>query len=593
MALTSRWDTLGAAIGARAYPPADHVAAQPQDALHIVSTVSDPTTAQWTGGRLLVECLVAARVPLLTCVPGESFLPVLDALYDLGTGSDVPRLITTRHEAAAANMAEAAGKLTGRSAVCFVTRGPGATHASIALHTAFQDGTPLLLVVGQVARPLLGRQAFQEMDYSLVFGSSAKSVVQIHDPDRIPEHVADAIQVAHTGRPGPVVLVVPEDVFAEATTSRPVRAPLPVDPPDRLQDRDQLQGLLQAARQPVLIVGGPGWTSRVGNDIRRFAEQSSFPVVAAFRWQDAVDNRSPAFVGHLGLGCSPRLRTRVDEADLVVAFGPRLDDPTTDGFALVDGRDRASLVLVSQDPLVTSTAVAGLGIHTGLASAAAYLAQGLASAPSAREGWCSELRDEYLAFRAGPAQPPEPDLAGIVAHVRSVLPDDAVVTNGAGNYTIWLQRHFEFRQFPTQLAPRNGAMGYGLPAGLAAAALAKGRTVVTFVGDGCLLMSGSELATAVQFGLKVIVILINNAMFGTIRMHQELTYPGRVVATQLRNPDFAAYAQSFGVRGTVVRRTDDFPRAFADALQHDGPSLIEVRTDPAQLTPDYRLEALR
>jgi acetolactate synthase-1/2/3 large subunit len=556
--------------------------------------VSDPTTR--TGGRLLVECLVAARVPLMTCVPGESFLPVLDALYDLGTGPDAPRLITTRHEAAAANMAEAAGKLTGRSAVCFVTRGPGATHASIALHTAFQDGTPLLLVVGQVSRPLIGRQAFQEMDFSLVFGSSAKSVVQIHDPDRIPEHVAGAVEVAHTGRPGPVVLVVPEDVLAEPTASRPVPAPSAVAPPGRQQDLEQLRGLLEAAGRPVLIVGGPGWTSSVGEDLRTFAEASSIPVVAAFRWQDAVDNRSPAYVGHLGLGCSPRLRARVHEADLVVAFGPRLDDPTTDGFALVDRRDRSSIVLVSQDPLVTSTTVAGIGIHTDLATAAAYLAQGVASAPTEpiqtqRNHWCSGLRQDYLAFRAVPANAAEPDLAAIVAHVRSVLPDDAVVTNGAGNYTIWLQRHFEFRLFPTQLAPRNGAMGYGLPAGLAAAALAEGRTVVTFVGDGGLLMSGSELATAMQFGLKVIVILVNNAMFGTIRMHQELTYPGRVVATELRNPDFAAYAQSFGVPGTVVRRTEDFTPAFADALLHDGPSLIEVRTDPAQLTPDLRIEA--
>jgi acetolactate synthase-1/2/3 large subunit len=240
--------------------------------------------------------------------------------------------------------------------------------------------------------------------------------------------------------------------------------------------------------------------------------------------------------------------------------------------------------------------VAGIGIHTDLATAAAYLAQGVASAPTEpiqtqRNHWCSGLRQDYLAFRAVPANAAEPDLAAIVAHVRSVLPDDAVVTNGAGNYTIWLQRHFEFRLFPTQLAPRNGAMGYGLPAGLAAAALAEGRTVVTFVGDGGLLMSGSELATAMQFGLKVIVILVNNAMFGTIRMHQELTYPGRVVATELRNPDFAAYAQSFGVPGTVVRRTEDFTPAFADALLHDGPSLIEVRTDPAQLTPDLRIEA--
>jgi acetolactate synthase I/II/III large subunit len=531
-----------------------------------------------------------ARVPLMTCVPGESFLPVLDALYDIGARADVPRLITTRHEAAAANMAEAAGKLTGRSAVCFVTRGPGATHASIALHTAYQDGTPLLLVVGQVTRAHLGRQAFQEMDYALVFGSSAKSVVRIHDVDRIPDHVARAVQVAHTGRPGPVVLVVPEDVLAETTSSRPLPAPLPGEPPSREQDLRELHGLLLSSTRPVLVVGGPGWTASVGEHVRAFAEQSSIPVVAAFRWQDAVDNRSPSYVGYLGLGCSPRLRERVAEADLVVAFGPRLDDPTTDGFALVDGRDSASVVLVSQDPQELSAAtVAGTGIHTGLATAAAYLARVTASDLTESGSWCSDLRAEYLAFRAGPAHRPEPDLAAIVDHVRSQLPDDAVVTNGAGNYTGWLQRYFEFRAFPTQIAPRNGAMGYGLPAGLAAAALGEGRPVVTFVGDGCLLMSGSELATAVQFGLKVIVIVVNNAMFGTIRMHQERHYPGRVVATELRNPDFAAYARSFGARGAVVARTHEFAPAFADAMEHAGPSLIEVRTDPAQLTPDLRL----
>jgi len=528
----------------------------------------------------------------MTCVPGESFLPVLDALYDLAAGTDVPRLVTTRHEAAAANMAEAAGKLTGRAAVCFVTRGPGATHAGIALHTAFQDGTPLLLVVGQVPRAHLGRQAFQEMDYSRVFGSSAKSIVAILDADHIPGHVARAVQVAHTGRPGPVVLVIPEDVLAETTSSRPLGAPLPTELPTRQQDLKELHGLLQTARQPVLVVGGPGWTASVGEQVRSFALRSSIPVAAAFRWQDAVDNRSPAYVGWLGLGCSPRLRERVAEADLVVALGPRLDDPTTDGFALVDGRDTASLVLVSQDPLELASARVGTGIHTSLAGAAAYLAEQSASLPAAPSRWCAALRSEYESFRSGPADRPEPDMVRIVQHVRSALPDDAVVTNGAGNYAIWLQRYFEFRQFPTQLAPRNGAMGYGLPAGLAAAALDEGRAVVTFAGDGCLLMSGSELATAVQFGLKLIVIVVNNAMFGTIRMHQELHYPGRVVATQLRNPDFAAYAQAFGVRGTVVHRTDEFPLAFAAAMDRSGPSLIEVRTDPAQLTPDLRLAAL-
>jgi acetolactate synthase I/II/III large subunit len=550
-----------------------------------------------SGGRLLVECLVAARVPLFTCVPGESFLAVLDALvdlaalYDVEANAGVPRLITTRHEAAAANMAEAAGKLTGRAAVCFVTRGPGATHASIALHTAFQDGTPLLLVVGQVTRAHLGRDAFQEMDYAGVFASSAKSVVQVLDADRIPEVVARALEVAQAGRPGPVVLVIPEDVLAESTTARPLPAPLPEIPPARQQDLTDLRRLLSAAKRPVLIVGGPGWTASVGRDVRTFAERSSVPIVAAFRWQDAVDNRSAAYVGYLGFGSSPRLRARVVEADLIVALGPRLDDPTTDGFALVDGRDPASVVLVSQDPVeLARTTVAGTALYIGVADAATYLAQE-ASLPDPPGAWCNELRREYEAFSAGPAEPAEPDLARIVAHVRSLLPDDAVVTCGAGNYTGWLHRFFEFRHYPTQVAPRNGAMGYGLPAGLAAAALDPSRPVVTFEGDGGLLMSGSELATAVQFGLKVIVIVANNAMFGTIRMHQERRYPGRPIATDLRNPDFVAYARSFGVGGALVRHTDDFPAAFAAALAHDGPSLIEVRTDPAQLTPDLRLDA--
>jgi acetolactate synthase I/II/III large subunit len=552
--------------------------------------VSEPGEPMRSGGRLLVDCLLAARVPLITCVPGESFLPVLDALHDLGTRADAPRLVMTRHEAAAANMAEAAGKLTGRAAGCFVTRGPGASHASIALHTAYQDGTPLLLLVGQVSRAHLGRDAFQEMDYTKVFASSAKSIVSILDAERIPEHVARALQLAHSGRPGPVVLVLPEDVLTESTTARPLPTPYPDDPPMQQEQLTELHGLLMRARRPVIVVGGPGWTASVGADVRSFAERSHVPMVAAFRWQDAVDNRSPAYVGYLGLGGSPRLRERVADCDLLVAFGPRLDDPTTDGYALVDGRDPDAVVRVSQDPVeLARTSSTGMGIHTGLAAAASYLAEAAARQPAGPGGWCAELRAEYETFRGGPELRPEPDLVRIVQCLRSMLPDDAVVTTGAGNYTTWLQRYFEFRQFPTQLAPRNGAMGYGVPAGLAAAALDGNRPVVTLAGDGCFLMSGNELATAVQFGLKVVIIVVNNGMYGTIRMHQERHYPGRVVATTLQNPDFAAYARAFGVSGTLVTRTEEFPAAFADALARSGPSLIEVRTDPAQLTPDLRL----
>jgi len=551
-----------------------------------------PATAVRSGGALLVECLRAHDVPLWTCVPGESFLPILDALYDLrpvkpdGAG---PRLITARHEAAAANMAEAAGKATGRAAVCLVTRGPGATHASIALHTAYQDGTPLILVVGQVARHHLGRQAFQEMDYAGVFGSSAKAVINVMTADRIPEHVADAVTIAHAGRPGPVVLVLPEDVLAEKTAA-PVQVAAPLRAPEiGTEAGERLLAELELAKRPVIVVGGPGWSQAVGEQVIAFAERNDVPVVAAFRWQDAVDNASRAYAGYLGLGCSKSLRRLVGTSDLVVGFGPRLDDPTTDGYDLTENAVR--LLLISQDPLEFGRGPAAqVAISGSIASAAAVLAGAELGADPDRGAWATELRADYERFRTPPAPAPEPDLAAAVAHVRRTLPDDAVITNGAGNYTVWVQRFFEFRRFGTQLAPRNGAMGYGLPAALAAAALDGRRRVVAFAGDGCLLMSGSELATAVHHQLRVVVVVVNNSMFGTIRMHQERAYPGRPIATDLTNPDFVAYARSFGADGALVSSTDEFPAAFEQAMAHPGPFLIEIRTDRRQITPDLCLD---
>jgi len=546
------------------------------------------STESRSGGDLLVQCLRAHDVPLWTCVPGESFLPVLDALYESG---DRIRLVTTRHEAAAANMAEAAGKLTGRAAVCLVTRGPGATHASIALHTAYQDGTPMVLVVGQVARNHLGRQAFQEMDYGRVFGSSAKSVITVMDADRIPEHVASAVSVAHSGRPGPVVLVLPEDVLSDNTRAPVLTAPEIACPDLTAADRDRLLAELDAAERPVLIVGGPGWSQSVGEQVLAFAERCDVPVAAAFRWQDAVANASRSYVGYLGLGCSAALRRRLAEADLIVGLGPRLDDPTTDGYALTETASRVVLLSEATDELCRGP-VPDLALHGSLASAADALKTAHLRENATRNDWLTELRAEQKRFATPPIPAPDPDLASIVAHIRDTVPDDAVITNGAGNYTVWLQRFFEFRRFGTQLAPRNGAMGYGLPAGLAAAALNPGRTVVAFAGDGCLLMSGSELATAVQHGLRLVVVVVNNAMFGTIRMHQERAFPGHVIATDLRNPDFVAYARSFGVTGHLVRTTAEFAPAFAQALAHDGPTLIEIRTDRDQITPDLRIDDL-
>lgn len=550
-----------------------------------------------SGGELLVESLRIHDVSLWTCVPGESFLAILDALYERRDQPEL-RVITTRHEAAAANMAEAAGKLTGRAAVCLVTRGPGATHAGIALHTAYQDGTPLILVVGQVARADLGRGAFQEMDYGMVFGASAKSVVTIMEADRIPEHVARAVYTAHAGRPGPVVLVVPEDVLTERSTVSPGGVTKVVAPMISAKATRLLSTELECAERPVLVVGGPGWSQTIGEQIVEFAERNKVPIAAAFRWQDCVHNDSLAYAGYLGLGCSGRLRDQLARSDLVVAFGSHLDDPTTNGFQLTDRAERLLLVSQGEDEPGLGTRPDAV-IHCSLASAAEMLRAIKLTESAARDRWFRSLRDQQTEFSSTPAAPATPggpdgpdgtvDLAAVVRHVRQVLPDDAIVTNGAGNYTVWLQRYFQFRRFGTQLAPRNGAMGYGLPAALAAASVGSGRRVVAFAGDGCFLMSGSELATAAQHGLRLVVIVVDNSMFGTIRMHQERQYPGRTIATDLRNPDFVAYAESFGVLGLRVSRTSEFSAAFAQALEHPGPALIELRTDPGQLTPDRRL----
>jgi acetolactate synthase-1/2/3 large subunit len=553
-----------------------------------------------TGGQLFVESLIRNGVDFMTCVPGESFLPILDALYDAtagaggaaGGGDGQPvRLVTTRHEAAAANMAEAAGKLTGRVAACFVTRGPGAMHAGIAVHTAFQDGTPMLLVIGQVSRDARGRQAFQEMEYASVFASTAKSVVEISTVDRIPEHVARALYLATSGRPGPVILAVPEDVLFDTSDAAPVAAPPAVPAPPGPDAVERIVSAVTGAERPLLIAGGAAWSQETGEHLLAFARHASVPVAAAFRYQDAVDNRDDHYVGYLGLGGSPRLKQAAREADLLLAVGPRLDDPTTDGFALAaQPRDGQRVIVVSDDPAeACRSVIPDAVIPCSVAPLARVLAERTVAPSAGREKWVRDLRAEYRRFTAPPAVEGAVDMARIVRHIRTALPDTAIVTNGAGNYTVWLQRFFEFRRHGTQLAPHNGAMGYGFPAGLAAAALRPGTPVVAFAGDGCVMMSGNELATAVQEQLDLVLIIVNNGMFGTIRMHQERQYPGRAIATGLRNPDFVRYAQSFGAPAWLVTETSGFAGAFAAALAHPGPAVIEIRTDPLQITPEQRL----
>jgi acetolactate synthase-1/2/3 large subunit len=546
-----------------------------------------------TGGSLLVECLLANDISLWTCVPGESYLPVLDAIYEHQHLAARPpiRLITTRHEAAAANMAEAAGKLTQRAAVCLVTRGPGAAHASVAVHTAYQDGTPLIVIAGQVGRPELGREAFQEMDLPDVFRSFTKYAATVTDPGRIPEHVERAVHLAHTGRPGPVLLALPEDVLWELTDASPRF--VPQSPPPVIAERDAktLIDRLEGARRPLLLVGGPGWSQEVGDRVTAFAEANEVPMVSAFRWQDAVDNRSNAYVGTLGVGCNPRLRELVEDSDLIVAFGPRLDDPTTDSYRMLRQPER--LLLISQDPHERCrSGVSAPGVHCALSSAAEALDRISLEPNFGRRQWLHGLRREEETFRTPPSTDSRLNLAKIITVIRRTVPDNTVVTTGAGNYTAWVQRFFEFREFGTQLAPRNGAMGYGLPAGLAAAALSPDRPIIAFAGDGCSLMSGSELATAVQFRLRLVYIVINNAMYGTIRMHQERSFPGRAIATRLENPDFVAYARSFGAAGYLVTRTEEAEEAISQALAFDGPALVEIQSDPEQITPDLRIPHL-
>jgi len=554
-----------------------------------------------TGGQIVADQLVANGIEAAFCLPGESYLAVLDALYDTPT-----RLITCRHEAGAANMAVAYGKLTGRPGVCLVTRGPGATQASVGVHTAAQDSAPLLLLVGQVARGVRGRESFQELDVPAVFGPMAKWAAEAGDPARLPELLARAFEVATSGRPGPVVLALPEDVLAataRVADARPVRPLAPGVAPAALA---RLRELLGGARRPLVIAGGPGWTEKAAGDLRAVAEASRLPVAVSWRSQDVLDNRSASYVGDLGVSTNPALAERVRAADLVVAVGPRLGEITTGGYRLLEAP-------VPRQRLVH--------VHPGLAELGRLYQPDLAvnaavgpflaawrSVPPVRgdawAAWTEAARSNYQAWvRPWPAEGPAAgggapgpgrvDLGQALAALRERLPDDAIVASGAGNYSVWVHRYFQFRRHGTQLAPKSGAMGFGLPAALAAKVVHPGRTVVAVAGDGDFLMCGQELATAVQHGLDVVVLVVDNAMYGTIRMHQERAYPGRVIATGLKNPDFAALAEAYGAAGETVATTADVPAALDRALGAGRPAVVVLKVDPEAIAPGLTLSALR
>jgi acetolactate synthase I/II/III large subunit len=545
-----------------------------------------------SGGHVLADQLALHGVELAFCVPGESYLALLDGLY---THRESLRVITCRHEAAAANAADAYGKLTGRPGVCMVTRGPGATHASTGVHTAMQDSTPLVLLVGQVPRAHRGREGFQEIDYEQMFGRMAKWVFEIDRAERIPEIVARAFETALAGRPGPVVLALPEDVLAEVTQAAdavPVPRAACGPAPEAL---GRMRELLAAAERPLAIVGGGGWTPQGADDVAAFLLAGGIPVAASFRCQDVVDNHLPVYCGDLGLGVNPALARRVREADVVLAVGTRLSETETGGYSyLTPPVLSQTLVHVHQDAGELGRVYRpDLGIVSGLPEFATA-ARALERLDAGRYAeWRRAARSDYegsLSFDPAPGS--GVDLAAVLTHLRARLPG-AIVTNGAGNYTVWVHRFWQFSRYRSQLAPLSGAMGYGVPAAVAGKLVHPERPVVAFAGDGCFLMCAQELATMVANDLDVLVIVVNNGMLGTIRMHQERHYPGRVMATDLVNPDFPAFARSFGAYGERVEATSGFAAALERALAASGPALLELVCDPEALTPRQSLSEAR
>lgn len=550
-------------------------------------------------GHLVVECLVAQGVTHAFGVPGESYLSVLDGFHAF---ADRIRFVTCRQEGGAAFMAEAQGKLTGRPGVCFVTRGPGATNASIGVHTAFQDSTPMVLFVGDVASDTRDREAFQELDFCSFFGPStkgmAKRVERIDDARRIPEYVARAFATAMNGRPGPVVLVLPEDMLTRQVDEDPLARVEPVQAWADPGSLRQLRDLLLQSERPFVIAGGGGWTPQAAQALQRFAENWQLPVGNAFRFQDTFDNHHLLYAGDVGIGINPKLAARIRNCDLLIAIGPRMGEMTTGGYSVPDApRPRQKLVHIhgSAEEL-NRVYQADLAIFATMNAAARSLEVLSAPPELPWSAWTADAHADYVANLVPQALPGAIDMPVIVATLQRHLPRDAVVTNGAGNFASWMHRFFRHHGLAdgvkTQLAPTNGAMGYGVPAGIAANLLT-GRTAFTIAGDGDFLMNGQELATAVQHGGKSIILLLNNGMYGTIRMHQEREYPMRVSGSALSNPDFTALAQAFGYAGARIERTADFEPALLAALARNQGTVIEVLLDPEVITTRGTLSSIR
>ncbi|MDX8438681.1 thiamine pyrophosphate-binding protein [Mesorhizobium australafricanum] len=544
-----------------------------------------------TGGQLIVEALEANGTDRIFCVPGESYLAVLDALHDSAI-----RTIVCRQEGGAAMMADCQGRLTGKPGICFVTRGPGATNASAGVHIAMQDSVPMILFIGQVASHAKEREAFQEVDYKRFFGDIAKWVVEIDDAARIPEFVTRAFAVATSGRPGPVVISLPEDMLTSEVEAAQALPHTPVETRPGEAELDALEMLLNGAKRPFVILGGTRWDEAAVARMRSIAETWSLPVGCSFRRQMLFDNLHPNYAGDVGIGINPKLAAAIKQADVVLLIGGRMGEmPSSDYTLLKSPYPDQALVHVHADAGELGRVYRPtLAIN---ASPAAFVEAFAKRKPAAKPSWAAETEKAHAAYLewSTPPQtgPGAVQMGPIMTYLEKALPQDAILTNGAGNYATWVHRFHRSRRFGTQAAPTSGSMGYGTPAAVAAKALFPDREVIAFAGDGCFLMNGQEFATAIQYDLPIIVIVVNNGIYGTIRMHQEREYPSRVVATDLKNPDFAALARAYGGHGETVEKTEDFAPAFERARASGKPAIVEIKLDPEAITPTRTLTQIR
>lgn len=556
------------------------------------TTDQDKGGALRSGGQLLMDCLVALGARKGFGVPGESYLSVLDAMVDHGNSFD---LVSCRQEGGAAYMAAAWGKLTGEPGLCFVTRGPGATNAAVGIHTAMQDSLPMLVFIGQVGTNFIGREAFQEVDYTAFFGPLAKWAVQIDHADRVPEIISRAWSVARSGRPGPVVIALPEDMLTTMTAAPVCRPVVIPEPSPSGQNITDMVAMLEQAKTPLVIVGGSCWPDQAARQIEAFCTANDVPVVAAHRFHDIIDNDCPVYGGDAGVGMSGYMIDILQAADVIVAINIRFGEMTTNAYTLFDSPNMAAKLVHAHpsDAELGKIYAPDLPIHAGASAMAAALS-GVTLAPNAtRAEWCKSARANYLAGLTPPAQPGALDMGQVTAHIQAHMDDDAIITHGAGNFALWPNKFMRFGRDARMLGPQSGSMGFGVPAAIMAKAFDPDRMVICFAGDGDFQMNHNELGTALQAGLFPIILILNNGTYGTIRMHQEREYPARVSGTDIVNPDFVKLAEAYGFHGERVSETSQFADAFARACASTSGAILELMIDPDGISPRATITGLR